>query len=113
HALAPTFRLDRVPGPGSRVPPILSPQVLGLAPRVSSPESRVPFVMSGSKLLDELIDALCCLPGVGNKSAQRMAMHLLERERNGGRRLAAALESAMQRIGNCSRCRNFSEDPLC
>ncbi len=69
--------------------------------------------MPGSRLLDELIDALRCLPGVGAKSAQRMAFHLLERERGGGRRLAAALEAAMQRIGNCSRCRNFSEDPVC
>lgn len=69
--------------------------------------------MPGSKLLDELIDALRCLPGVGAKSAQRMTMHLLERERAGGRRLAAALEAAMERIGNCSRCRNFSEDDVC
>lgn len=69
--------------------------------------------MPGSKLLDDLVDSLRCLPGVGGKSAQRMAFHLLERERAGGRRLAAVLEAAMQRIGNCSRCRNFSEDPLC
>ncbi len=69
--------------------------------------------MSASPLLDELIDALRCLPGVGNKSAQRMAFHLLEREREGGRRLAHALEAAMERIGNCSRCRNFSEDEVC
>ena len=69
--------------------------------------------MTGSKLLAELIDSLRCLPGVGTKSAQRMALHLLERERGGGRRLAAALEAAMQRIGNCSRCRNFSEDSMC
>ncbi|HET7269203.1 MAG TPA: recombination mediator RecR [Oleiagrimonas sp.] len=69
--------------------------------------------MPGSKLLDELMDALRCLPGVGAKSAQRMAFHLLERERAGGQRLAAALEAAMQHIGNCSRCRNFSEDPVC
>ncbi|HEX7341784.1 MAG TPA: recombination mediator RecR [Rhodanobacteraceae bacterium] len=69
--------------------------------------------MAGSRLLDELLDALRCLPGVGSKSAQRMAMQLLERDRHGGRRLAAALDAAMQRIGNCSRCRNFSEDPVC
>ena len=69
--------------------------------------------MPGSRLLDELMDALRCLPGVGAKSAQRMAFHLLERERTGGRRLAGALDAAMQRIGNCSRCRNFSEDPVC
>ncbi|HET7300882.1 MAG TPA: recombination mediator RecR [Oleiagrimonas sp.] len=69
--------------------------------------------MSGSKLLDELIDALRCLPGVGGKSAQRMAFHLLERERAGGQRLAGALAAAMQDIGNCSRCRNFSEQTVC
>ncbi len=68
---------------------------------------------TGSRLLGELVEALRCLPGVGNKSAQRMALHLLERERAGGRRLAVALEEAMQRIGNCTRCRNFSEEPVC
>lgn len=67
----------------------------------------------GSRLLAELIDALRCLPGVGAKSAQRMAFHLLERERQGGVRLAAALESAMRDVGNCTRCRNFSETPVC
>jgi len=70
-------------------------------------------VSSSSPLLKELIDALRCLPGVGGKSAQRMAMQLLERDRDGGRRLAAALEQAMQHIGNCSRCRNFSEHQVC
>jgi recombination protein RecR len=68
---------------------------------------------TGSRLLSELIEALRCLPGVGNKGAQRMALHLLERERAGGRRLAAALDIAMQRIGNCTRCRNFSEEAVC
>ncbi|MDA3913190.1 recombination mediator RecR [Oleiagrimonas sp.] len=68
---------------------------------------------SSSPLLTELIDALRCLPGVGRKSAQRMAMHLLERDRPGGHRLSAVLEQAMLRIGNCSQCRNFSEDPVC
>ena len=70
-------------------------------------------VSSSSPLLKELIDALRCLPGVGGKSAQRMAMQLLGRDRDGGRRLAAALEQAMQHIGNCSRCRNFSEHEIC
>jgi recombination protein RecR len=68
---------------------------------------------SGSPLLAELIEALRCLPGVGGKSAQRMAFHLLERERERGLKLAAVLEQAMQRIGHCSQCRNFSEEPLC
>ena len=66
-----------------------------------------------SKLLSDLIEALRCLPGVGNKSAQRMAFHLLERERERGLKLASTLEQAMQRIGRCTQCRNFSEDPLC
>lgn len=69
--------------------------------------------MSGSPLLAELIEALRCLPGVGGKSAQRMAFHLLERERERGLKLAAVMEQAMRRIGHCERCRNFSEDPLC
>jgi recombination protein RecR len=69
--------------------------------------------MSSSPLLADLIEALRCLPGVGGKSAQRMAFHLLERDRERGLKLAAALEQAMRRIGHCSRCRNFSEDPLC
>ena len=69
--------------------------------------------MSSSPLLANLIEALRCLPGVGGKSAQRMAFHLLERDRERGLKLAAALEQAMQRIGHCNRCRNFSEDPLC
>jgi recombination protein RecR len=69
--------------------------------------------MSSSPLLADLIEALRCLPGVGGKSAQRMAFLLLERDRERGLKLAAALEQAMQRIGHCNRCRNFSEDPLC
>jgi recombination protein RecR len=69
--------------------------------------------VSASPLLDELIEALRVLPGVGHKTAQRMAHHLLERNREGGRRLASRLSDAMQRIGNCSRCRNFSEEDVC
>jgi recombination protein RecR len=68
---------------------------------------------SGSPLLAELIEALRCLPGVGGKSAQRMAFHLLERERERGLKLADTLREAMQRIGHCTRCRNFSEEPVC
>jgi recombination protein RecR len=69
--------------------------------------------VSTSPLLAELIEALRCLPGVGAKSAQRMAFHLLERDRERARRLAAKLEEAMERIGHCARCRTFSETPLC
>lgn len=67
----------------------------------------------GSPLLTDLIDALRCLPGVGTKTAQRMAFHLLERDRAGGRKLAERLDVAMERIGNCSRCRTFSEESIC
>ena len=66
-----------------------------------------------SVLLEQLVDALRMLPGVGQKSAQRMAYHLLEREREGGRRLSAALAEAVERIGHCERCRDFSEDAVC
>jgi recombination protein RecR len=66
-----------------------------------------------SQLLEQLIEALRVLPGVGPKSAQRMAYHVLERERDGGRRLAEALASAVERVGHCQRCRDFSESDLC
>jgi recombination protein RecR len=69
--------------------------------------------MSASPLLEQLIDALRCLPGVGQKSAQRMAYHLLERDRDGGLRLAGALAEAVERVGHCESCRDFSETPLC
>lgn len=64
-------------------------------------------------LLTELMEALRCLPGVGAKSAQRMAFHLLERDRQGGERLAGVLHAAMQHIGHCRSCRNFSERDEC
>ena len=69
--------------------------------------------MSSSPLLNELIDALRCLPGVGAKTAQRMAFHVLERDRAGARRLAEQLAAAVERIGNCTRCRTFSEGEIC
>lgn len=62
---------------------------------------------------DELLEALRCLPGVGARSAQRMALQLLERDREGGRRLAEALRSAMRDIRRCSRCRNFTAEDTC
>ncbi|MEO5625798.1 MAG: recombination mediator RecR [Dokdonella sp.] len=68
---------------------------------------------AGSPLLAELIDALRCLPGVGAKTAQRMAFHVLERDRAGGKRLAERLAVAVERIGNCTRCRTFSEGDVC
>ncbi len=64
-------------------------------------------------ILDELIAALRCLPGVGSKSARRMALHLLERDRAGARRLAAALETAVDTVGHCSVCRTLTADETC
>lgn len=69
--------------------------------------------MSFSPLIRQLIDALRILPGVGQKTAQRMALHLLERDRSGGLRLAQALTQALERVGHCRQCRTLSEDELC
>lgn len=69
--------------------------------------------MTRRLLLDQLIEALRCLPGVGAKSAQRMAFHLLERNRAGGRRLAAVMAEAMDKIGHCAHCRTLSEEAVC
>lgn len=66
-----------------------------------------------SQLLEQLIEAFRVLPGVGQKSAQRMAYHVLERERAGGQRLADTLASAIEKVGHCERCRDFSESPVC
>ncbi len=64
-------------------------------------------------LISRLVEALRCLPGVGPKSAQRMAYHLLERDRGGALDLAAALTEAMEKVGHCSSCRTLSENDLC
>jgi recombination protein RecR len=69
--------------------------------------------MSSEPLLDQFIESLRCLPGVGPKSAQRMALHLLERDRDGGNRLSTVLEEAMERIGRCRICRNLTEQEVC
>lgn len=69
--------------------------------------------MKQSPLVQELIDAFTCLPGVGQRSAQRMAYALLERNRAGGGRLADALRAAMDGVGQCRQCRNFTEEELC
>lgn len=63
--------------------------------------------------LTQLIEALRCLPGVGPKSAQRMAFHLLERDRNGAKLLATSITQANERIGQCKRCRMFAETEFC
>ena len=69
--------------------------------------------MSTSRLIGRLVETLRCLPGVGPKSAQRMAFHLLEHNRDGGRQLAEALTLAMEQVGNCSECRTLSEESVC
>ena len=69
--------------------------------------------MSHSPLIQQLVDALCCLPGVGPKSAQRMAYHLLERDRAGARQLSQALQEAADRVGHCRYCRTFTEADVC
>jgi len=69
--------------------------------------------MIASPALQKLIDALRCLPGVGPKSAQRMTLHLLERDREGARLLSEALAEAVDRIGHCRLCRNFTESDTC
>ena len=69
--------------------------------------------MSTSRLIGRLIESLRCLPGVGPKSAQRMAFHLLEHNRDGGRQLAESLNLAMDKVGNCRECRTLSEEDVC
>ena len=69
--------------------------------------------MKVASALDELIDALRCLPSVGPRSAQRMAYHLLQHDQEGAQRLAAALGRALSRIRRCSRCNTFTEEELC
>jgi len=69
--------------------------------------------MSFSPLVEQLLQSLRVLPGVGPKTAQRMALHLLERDRDGGRRLSLALTQAIERVGYCERCRTLTEEALC
>ncbi|GAB2794339.1 recombination mediator RecR [Halomonas shantousis] len=69
--------------------------------------------MSFSPLVDQLMEALRVLPGVGPKTAQRMALHLLERDRHGGRRLVEVLGQALEQVGYCRSCRTLTEEPIC
>lgn len=69
--------------------------------------------MKLSPALAELVQSLKCLPGVGQKTAQRMAFQLLERQRDNALRLAKALTDAVERIGHCEQCRTLSEEPVC
>ena len=69
--------------------------------------------MKNSPALEQLIDGLRCLPGVGPKSALRMAYYLLQRDRTGANTLALSLQNALQVLGHCTSCNNFSESTLC
>ncbi|MCO7188404.1 MULTISPECIES: recombination mediator RecR [unclassified Pseudoalteromonas] len=69
--------------------------------------------MQLSPSLSALVESLRCLPGIGPKSAQRIAFHLLERDRSGGTALGQSLLQAMDKIGHCESCRTFSETPVC
>ena len=69
--------------------------------------------MSLSPLVARLVEALRCLPGVGPRSAQRMAFHLLERNRDAARRLAQVIEEAATLVGRCESCRTLTEDRVC
>ncbi|MDX9698588.1 MAG: recombination mediator RecR [Rhodocyclaceae bacterium] len=69
--------------------------------------------MSSPSSLDELIEALRCLPGVGPRSAQRMAYHLLQRDQRGAERLGRAITQALSLLQHCERCNAFSETPVC
>lgn len=66
-----------------------------------------------SSSLSELITALKCLPGVGQKSAQRMALHLLERDRQGAEQIATTIDIALKKVKHCQSCRNFTDEELC
>lgn len=69
--------------------------------------------MHNTGLLTQLIQSLCCLPGVGPKSAQRMAFHLLQRDRAGAQQLSDVLARSVADIGYCEQCRTFTEQSVC
>ena len=69
--------------------------------------------MSAPSSLENLVEALRCLPGVGPKSAQRMAFHLLQRDRQGAQRLADALQQTLTVLRHCLRCNTFTEADIC
>lgn len=69
--------------------------------------------MQKIETLDALVNALICLPGVGPKSALRMAYHLLQRDRNGAKELSESIANALEFLGHCNLCNNFSEKPTC
>ena len=66
-----------------------------------------------SPLVDSLISSIQCLPGVGPKTARRMVLHLLEKDREAGQLLAQNLKESIQLVGQCKKCRIFSEEEIC
>ncbi|MEN9543265.1 MAG: hypothetical protein RLZZ598_98 [Pseudomonadota bacterium] len=69
--------------------------------------------MAAASALDQLVDSLRRLPGIGAKSAQRIAVHLLQHDRTGAQTLARALESAVAQVRHCTRCHTFTEAEVC
>jgi len=69
--------------------------------------------LNNPAVLEQLISALRCLPGVGPKSSTRMAYHLLQRDREGAQKLAASLQQALDKLAHCDYCNNFSEHQVC
>ena len=69
--------------------------------------------MSEQALLEKLVEALRCMPGIGRKSAQRIAHHLLQRDRDAAKYLSRTMLEAMEKIGYCQRCRTFTEQTIC
>ena len=69
--------------------------------------------MIQQSLLEKLVEALRCMPGIGKKSAQRIAYQLLQRDRDGAKHLSRLLGEAMEKIGHCERCRTYTENTLC
>jgi len=69
--------------------------------------------MSDNNLVEQLIQALCIMPGIGPKSAQRIAFHLLQRDRDGARYLGRMLGESMDKVSNCQRCRNLTQETIC
>ena len=69
--------------------------------------------MQTNNTLENLIDSLKCLPGVGPKSALRLAYYLLQRDRKGAHRLASSIEDSLRKLGHCKLCNNFSEEEIC
>lgn len=69
--------------------------------------------MSSSRTLDKLVEAFTCLPGVGRKSAQRMALFLIDKDREGAARISSSLNDALIKVKHCDLCRNFSDDSEC